>query len=283
MGEWFKRFFHWRYSSVFGVGMLSCGVGAMIGGKYELAVVCYVLGGIWMIGWWLVENPHPKRRRKQSGWTKQQKSMLGTRYFGALAFLVIVGGRVGYTTDAWKRDLLNALQGDLLPSNDPTPPIRCTPKEPAPGSLKLIVGNYVIVATKFPHTVISGNGAPLLVLNRKADGSVGITASIVGRDGKVIAEMKDKFIINQNNYLQMQRSDRSSVRVLDQYDHAVLDARYLNPLAFVIRAFVVYTSTGDRFEISEEASRQQGSYCFDEVDKANPNIGDLDLERNVGR
>jgi hypothetical protein len=61
--KWLRQLFHWRYSSVFGVGLVFCGVGAMIASKFGIAIVCYLPGGIWLIGWWLTEHPYPKTEK----------------------------------------------------------------------------------------------------------------------------------------------------------------------------------------------------------------------------
>ncbi len=61
-------------------------------------------------------------------------------------------------------------------------------------------------------------------------------------DGRIIAEIKDdKFVVNQNNYLEMEQKNKSNLVIRDQYGRTVLDVTYINPTAVKISSLVVYT------------------------------------------
>jgi hypothetical protein len=50
----------WKFASVFGVALWFAGIGAMLSDKYIWAFIFYVVGAVWLLGWWLSEHPGPK-------------------------------------------------------------------------------------------------------------------------------------------------------------------------------------------------------------------------------
>jgi hypothetical protein len=54
---------------------------------------------------------------------------------------------------------------------------------------------------------------------------------------------KDGFVVNQNNYLQMKRIDRSSLSVTDQEGN-VINARFANPTTFIVNGKISIPGRG---------------------------------------
>jgi hypothetical protein len=124
--------------------------------------------------------------------------------------------------------------GPLVPAEDPDPPNACSPSG---DEVALYLGTNSVVTDNFPLTIIKISGVPTLTLNRNTRGEIEIDMDVLGNDGKVIVRMRGgKFIVNQNNSLSMERKDRSSLLVTDQFGAEVLNARYLNPKAFRLTA-----------------------------------------------
>ena len=73
-----------KYGFVFGMAWWFAGVGAMSSDKYLFAFIFYVIGGVLLLGWWLTENPTPRKKNKQNQWTKKQKKQSRRRWLGAL-------------------------------------------------------------------------------------------------------------------------------------------------------------------------------------------------------
>jgi hypothetical protein len=129
---WFLRPFHWRYSSVFGAGLWFAGVGAMVGDKYTVAIVFYVLGLLWLVGWWLVEHPGPNHRKGQTQWTSKQIEQIRIRWLGALVPIAITAFMLFLTLHLKVENELKQHAGPLHAGHKPTPPNTCPIQ---PGSL----------------------------------------------------------------------------------------------------------------------------------------------------
>ncbi|MBI4572114.1 MAG: hypothetical protein HY713_02360 [candidate division NC10 bacterium] len=121
------------------------------------------------------------------------------------------------------------------------------------GELVVYLGGFAGVAQQFPHTVLNVKGQNRVVLNRRPDGSLGLSLDVLGQDGRLITRIHNgEFVINQSNFLQMKRADRSSLRVVDQFGLEVLKIRYLNPQAVRIDAVLRYPGSQPiRFSGSE--------------------------------
>ncbi|PYV15688.1 MAG: hypothetical protein DMG21_14285 [Acidobacteria bacterium] len=103
----------------------------------------------------------------------------------------------------------------------------------------LFMGNSVVKARTFPHSVVGVDGKDVIALDKKRDGSIALTIDVWSSDGKIVARIeKNEFVVNQNNILRMNRPDLSSLIVEDQMGKQVLNARYLNPRAFKIETLL---------------------------------------------
>jgi len=132
---------------------------------------------------------------------------------------------------------LSGLHGRLVPANDPDPPNLCNLVD---DELGLYFGNMQVKASHFPLTVIRIAGKPAVVMNRNADHSLSLSLDVRSADGKIIARLDGNvFMVNQNNYLSMERKDRSSLSVTAQDGREVLHARYLNRHAFKLSAYLI--------------------------------------------
>ncbi len=137
--------------------------------------------------------------------------------------------------------LAKALNGNLLPANEPTPKTGCG--ETPQGAALLILGDerqgIGAVVTTFPHTIVEsvvlGKKIPSISLDRDSAGTLVVLMDIRSADGRIIARLnREGFVVNRNNYLEL-KSDTSSLHIEDEYGDEVLDVRYLNRSTIRVR------------------------------------------------
>lgn len=136
-----------------------------------------------------------------------------------------------------EEQLAESLHGRLIPGSEPTPQNRCrsvTAKE-----LLVLWGvsgqepNAQIV-THFPHVVLASQRfGPVLTLERDGS-SIVVFLDIRSNDGRVIARLnRDGWVVNRNNYLEMKK-DKSSLVVIDEFGHEVINVHYYNTHAILV-------------------------------------------------
>src|SRR5271166_3060550 len=157
-----------KYGFVFGMAWWFAGVGAMSSDKYLFAFIFYVIGGVLLLGWWLTENPTPRKKNKQNQWTKKQKKQSRRRWLGALVAVAITAGMCAWTQQIKIDHELKQYAGPLYAGWKPTPPDPCG--NVSGNSLAIFMGKNASHANKFPHTVLQMNEDKLLVLNRDNNG-----------------------------------------------------------------------------------------------------------------
>lgn len=253
-----RAFFHWKYSGVLipvflsgDLSMISIGQGLDPSGAsfnlvFELAYLFLIATLIWSLGYWLTSDF--LRKRNPEFWSNKRKKREGTsatrkyhwlqRGASALVFLFFAGF-VFLTALIREEKELSSLHGTLIPANDPLPPNPC-PRVPE-NALLIYMGFATSWVTQFPHTIIEVDETPRLVVDRNQDSSIAISLEILGADGKVIAELnKNEFAVSPHSYFRMERKDRSSLVVFDDFKNEVLNVRYLNPKAIWINAELKY-------------------------------------------
>jgi len=110
----------------------------------------------------------------------------------------------------------------------------------------LFLGDNVIFVRRFPHTVLGVGGYSAVSVNRDSQGFIAVRLEIRSEDGRIIVLMADNgFVINQNNYLQMERPNKSTLAVMDQTGKQVIFARYLNPHVLVLEGEVSVPGHGN--------------------------------------
>jgi len=147
--------------------------------------------------------------------------------------------------------------GILYPGSDPDPagPPNCVGPS---GAVKVFLGSSLAFAPRFPAKLVSlGNGV-VLALDKSRDGLL-IDAIVTDSDGRMIADIrKNLFTINQNNVFRRERPDKSTIRVIDQFNRQVLYVRYLSSHAVkILGSFTEPVNPGPqlgtgRFTITDE-------------------------------
>jgi hypothetical protein len=132
---------------------------------------------------------------------------------------------------ATKVDLAEELNGLLVPSDEPDPPLpsSCSRLRPVPlDALRVYLGGNAGFTTSDEITVLNVKGIDLLYL-RKTSKGLAVRAKTFSEDGKVIAEIVDsRFYVNPNNSFRMEKPDNHSIVVYDLQDRKVMDIRYIN-------------------------------------------------------
>nr|MBA3916379.1 hypothetical protein [Terriglobales bacterium] len=104
-----RELLRWKYSSVFGGGVWFLGAGAMIGHEYIVALVAFIIGSSWLIGWWLTER----------------KGSVYDKWLGVIVIAAITAGLCIYSYRLYRTQLLDDYEGALIPANEPAPPNIC--------------------------------------------------------------------------------------------------------------------------------------------------------------
>jgi hypothetical protein len=131
-------------------------------------------------------------------------------------------------------DVVGAIQGLLVPDDEPDPP------GPAPcpvlpsGALKVFLGKSVAWSLADEVTILRIKGIDVLSLTRTPNG-MAIQAKTFSEDGRLVAEIVDnRFYINPDNFFLMKKPDAHSLVVYDKQGRKVLNLRYLNPHSVTI-------------------------------------------------
>jgi len=136
---------------------------------------------------------------------------------------------------------LSLLHGRLFPSDETTPANSCSGDDFKGDGVLILMGFLTSYVDQFPHTVLSVDKQPRLVVNRDTDKSVWISLDINGADGKIIASLdRDGFTVREHSYFKFIRKDRSSLAIVDEFKQEVLNVRYVNPKAIWINAVLRY-------------------------------------------
>jgi Carboxypeptidase regulatory-like domain len=136
--------------------------------------------------------------------------------------------------------LAEQLQGRLFPSNESTPANYCSNVIKGDGIL-ILMGFVTSYVDQFPHTVLMVDDKPRLVVHKESDGAVWLSLDIFGADGKIIASLdEDGFTVRPGSYFKLTKRDKSSLRIVDEYNDEVLNVRYVNPHAIWFNALLRY-------------------------------------------
>jgi hypothetical protein len=193
--------------------------------------------------------------------------------FEAIMLCVIAGVLSGLIWSAETYRIQRRLElnhGWLEPANDSMPSI-CGDAI-ARGYKIIWMPNLPVAFAKFPDTIIKLNGH-LLSIDVK-DGLMSASADVFGRDGRVIAVIKDnEFTINNNNYLRKENPDVSTLIIYDQFNNLVLDIRYMNVSVIKIRAVLRYggstvTINDDGLFVDDKVSMEKFCMIFDQPSTA---------------
>lgn len=131
-------------------------------------------------------------------------------------------------------DVLDQLQGLLIPGSEPDPPDPCPVGMVPPGSLRMFLGKSLGSSNSPNFVVLRLNGEDVLMARRVEKG-MAVSAKILSEDGRIVAQLVDnKFYINPENFFSMERPDQHSLIVYDRQGQKVLDLRFLNPTSVSI-------------------------------------------------
>jgi hypothetical protein len=139
--------------------------------------------------------------------------------------------------------LAAALNGKLVPANDPIPDTYC--RSPLPSnSVLVMIGDEsqhnASLVSRFPHTVYANEFGPVVSIDRSTDGSIAVLLDIRTSDKKLVARLnRDGFVVNRNNYLEM-KHDKSTLQIIDEYGDEVLYVRYNNGQTISVRGVLHY-------------------------------------------
>ena len=226
MRGFLRGIFHWQYSGW--VIALACGLAmtAALANKFGLAYFCLVVACLFSVGRWLTseflekKTTPPKRRILMPDGApaevlpRWRRIVWMWRLIPAMACISIfvIGG-------VWVRSIqldkeLESLSGWLYPSDEKVD--ACSLDHP--DDIAVMMGNSGYVEDRFPHTLLAFNCDDVLKLERDKQGRVGITLTVLDKNGRVIVALRHgHFDVNQNNYFQIDRQgSRSTLSVIDQ-------------------------------------------------------------------
>jgi len=105
----------------------------------------------------------------------------------------------------------------------------------------VFLGDNAYVTKWLPQEILRIHGKQVIGLERNSAGGIIVSMDIRSDDGRIIVRLsKDGFVVNRNNELLVNRPDKSTLIIEDQYGNVALDARYLNERAFRITGTLHY-------------------------------------------
>jgi hypothetical protein len=261
-----RRLFPWKFSGVFiplfwgsGLAMLAVALALeslriVIWAAILLSYVFFVAALIWSIGYWLQSDALKKknplkwnRNRRRNAAVCDKRVFLLWKWGGCAAIAILFGLSLWATYHTTYVLDLTRLSGLLIPSDESSPFKFCQPEG---DEVALYLGGVALKTSSFPIVVLSLDTKPMLSLDRNRDGSISLSGDILDKDGKVVATIDNNvFLINQNNYLRMRRTDFSDLIVEDQYRTRVLNVKFYNPAALRLTG-QFHSGTGVTLNIS---------------------------------
>jgi hypothetical protein len=228
--------FHWKYSGVlipffWAMAIAMSGLGAANETFVWVFFPAYVLcacGFAWSLGYWLTSDWLLQGIQKKSQKAQASRQSYSIWKWGvSLAIVCIFVGSVVLVYEIQESAELSRFQGFLFPANDANPSNVCRPEGK---ELAVYIGSLAVLAKEFPVSIITIHRKPALILDRLDDGSLAISLDVRSEDGRLIVRIdKNRFIVNQNNFLSMSRRNRSTLIVTDQRGAEVLNVRFTNP------------------------------------------------------
>jgi hypothetical protein len=241
-----RPLFSWKYSTYLIPMFLIPAALAMSEHQYWVAKGFVVLAGFWALGQWVCSESRKRMaadlnrlEKKAEKYTATQKSISeyarACRHYG-LYHIAVVEGLILITMAGifWVNDIqvkyeLSLPYGWLRPAKELTPPNAChdIPK----GALTIILGNQTAYATKFPITVMSINGKPVLTLDKNQAGEAAITTNIYDEKEWIVVKIKDNEIKIDNDVFSYDKHNgfnRLTIEIKYRKE-MVLDVHYLNP------------------------------------------------------
>ena len=165
-------------------------------------------------------------------------------------------------------ELIQSLNGVLVPGNDPDPPLpaSCLRLGPVPAdALRVYMGGNAGYSTADQVTVLAVRGVPVLSLHR-LPGGIAVNAETYSEDGRMVAEItENRFSVNPDNFFKLVRPDNHSLAVYDRENRDVLDVRYIN--SHSVRVLGTFRLPGSApLVIEEDAMSLRGTHisesCF---------------------
>ena len=249
-------------------------IAALIGGwlamiqihRFVLAYFAIALWTLLVIVSWLTSQTVRTSRPTKKQSASNQKTLFWRKFrlkqFGVPVLVVLIGLIAGYLTFSEQRIYeLSQFKGVLYPANDPDPPFACSSN--VPDALKFFLGSATVLCEGKHGWIITAKrkkppeDVVLLGIEKGQDGTLTLTAHIVGDDQKVIMNIdRNTFEINRNKILDSlspPRPDLSTIVLNDEYGNK-LKVRFLNKhsVSFVGK---VYYRPGSYVEADDKGIR----------------------------
>jgi hypothetical protein len=140
-----------------------------------------------------------------------------------------------------EQQLFPALNGQLIPANDPTPQTQCG--EPSNGQYLVANGSNGFIFRQLPHTVvIQGMQHKVIWLDQKPSGALLMFIDLTAADGRVAIRLdEDGFFVNPRTNLIARRPDVSTILIQDEFAHDLMRVRFANRRVFTIAGSLIPT------------------------------------------
>lgn len=249
-----RPFFHWKYAGVFisffwGAILATLGIAAGVEYSKLFFILAYIFSFaamLWSLGCWITsdflhdKNPIFWKRTRRKRIIKWDFISFKIWKYGFSGFILILFV-MSWIFISWMDETkeLSSLHGWLYPANKPVPPNSCGKLDK--DYLMVFLGDFVGASKTFPLTVLEAKGKKRIVLDKREDGLLSVSMDVLGNDERIIARIeKGGFTININNYLKINRRDRSHLQVINQNGEQVLNMEYFNKQAIRITAVLRY-------------------------------------------
>jgi hypothetical protein len=130
---------------------------------------------------------------------------------------------------ATRVDLVEAIEGLLVPGNGADPPLPPMCSDVPPSALKVFLGDSLGFTSADEVTVLRIRGVDVLRLHRTSAG-IAVLAKVFSEDGKIFAQVVDNHLyVNPDNFFRVDNPDSHSFVVYDLHQKEMLGISYIGP------------------------------------------------------
>ncbi len=225
-----------------------------------MAYAFAIAGFVWSTGYWFTSdflrslNParwNMKRRKNVS--ETHWRHYIVWKWFVCAAISVLFVCCIYCVHWADVQIRRRVLSDWIVPANDPMGVNQCGSSDPQ--AVTLYFGSNSSTALSFPHVLVRMKGKDMVSLERDSKNRLGISATFLDRNGKLIAKIENNyFSVNRNNYFTIDNPDDSTLVVRDESDN-LLKIRFKNEREIVINSAFIYGPDGyGPFQITDNSA-----------------------------
>jgi hypothetical protein len=171
-------------------------------------------------------------KAQQDSFTLTLKTIVGAQRQDERKFAALLKRQQGLFEQ--QQEMIESLNGHLLPGNDPMPVNRCTDLHPMSTNDYLFLTPFSTDIVELPFVVLRVHKQDMITVSKGASGLLELRMNIRNRDGSLIVRFdEDGFEVSPALY--KRHPDKSTLVVEDSFGNEVLRVRYKNQKTLYLR------------------------------------------------